>query len=438
MASTSERNGKWRARYRRAAGGAQKTRTFTRKGEEQQWLNEVTASIVTSQYVDPKAGRVTVREYAEKWRAGQVHREGTAVQVEGILRRHVYPVLGKRPLVSVLPSDVQALVKRLSLTLSPATVGVAHRIVSTIFKSAVADRRIASSPCLGTRLPKVEKRKVEPISTEQVHALIEAVPERYRALVLLAAGSGMRQGEVFGLTVDRVDFLRRSLTVDRQLVGISGRVPYFGPPKTAASVRVIPLPTVVVDALAAHLATFPTEGLIFTNEHGDMIRRSNFGTMWGRATKSVGLDGLHFHDLRHYYASLLIRHGESVKTVQARLGHANAAETPHTPRPPAPGPPAPPPAARHLRQPQRLAAPHDAVDRVALERQHLGTEADRLAAAMFDDHIVQRKAGHRLHHARPSMLHPVAHEQHLGRERRVAIDGEERRRHADQGAVVLD
>jgi integrase len=95
-------------------------------------------------------------------------------------------------------------------------------------------------------------------------------------------------------------------------------VPYFGPPKTAASVRVIPLPSVVVDALAAHLAAFPTEGLIFTNEHGDMIRRSNFGTMWRRVTRSVGLDGLRFHDLRHYYASLLIRHGESVKTVQAK------------------------------------------------------------------------------------------------------------------------
>src|ERR1019366_3988116 len=175
------------------------------------------------------------------------------------------------------------------------------------------------------------------ITTEQVRALVEAMPERCRGLVLLTVGSGMRQGEVFGLTVDRVNFLRRSLTVDRQLVGISGRMPSFGPPKTPASVRVIPLPTVVVDALAAHLAMFPTEGLIFTNEAGDVLRRSNFGTMWRRVTKSVGLDGLHFHDLRHYYASLLIRHGESVKTVQARLGHANAAATPDTYSPPRPG-----------------------------------------------------------------------------------------------------
>jgi len=335
MASIKKReDGQWRARYRDAAG-KEHAHHFDRRVDAQRWIDETTASVVTGQYVDPKAGRVTVREYAEQWRASQVHREGTVVQVEGILRRHVYPVLGDRPLASVLPSDVQSLVKRLSTIprtgsrkpLAPATVGVAHRVLSAIFKSAVADRRLASSPCVGTRLPKVEKRKVEPISTEQVRALVAAIPERYRGLVLLTVGTGMRQGEVFGLTLDRVDFLRRTLTVDRQLVGISGRVPFFGPPKTPASVRVIPLPTVIVDGLAAHLAAFPAEDLIFTNESGDMIRRSNFGTMWRRVTKSVDLEGLHFHDLRHYYASLLIRHGESVKTVQARLGHANAAET---------------------------------------------------------------------------------------------------------------
>jgi len=296
MASIKKReDGQWRARYRDAAG-KEHAHHFDRRVDAQRWIDETTASVVTGQYVDPKAGRVTVREYAEQWRASQVHREGTVVQVEGILRRHVYPVLGDRPIASVLPSDVQSLVKRLSLTLAPATVGVAHRVLSAIFKSAVADRRLASSPCVGTRLPKVEKRKVEPISTEQVRALVTAMPERYRGLVLLTVGTGMRQGEVFGLTLDRVDFLRRSLTVDRQLVGISGRAPFFGPPKTAASVRVIPLPTVVVDGLAAHLAAFPTEDLIFTNESGDMIRRSNFGTMWRRVTKSVELEGLHFHD----------------------------------------------------------------------------------------------------------------------------------------------
>ena len=177
--------GEWRAREREEAG-KEHSRHYARKVDAQKWIDDTTASIVTGQYVDPKAGRVTVREYAEQWRAAQVHREGTVVQIEGILRRHVYPVLGDRPLASVLPSDVQSLVKRLSLTLAPATVGVAHRVLSTIFKSAVADRRLASSPTLGTRLPKVEKRKVEPITTETLHALAEGRPEQYRGPLLLA------------------------------------------------------------------------------------------------------------------------------------------------------------------------------------------------------------------------------------------------------------
>ena len=99
MASIKKReNGQWRARYR-DEGGREHSRHFTRRVDAQRWLDETTASVVTGQYVDPKAGRVTVREYAEQWRAAQVHREGTVVQVEGILRRHVYPcsVIGPSP-----------------------------------------------------------------------------------------------------------------------------------------------------------------------------------------------------------------------------------------------------------------------------------------------------------------------------------------------------
>ena len=154
------------------------------------------------------------------------------------------------------------------------------------------------------------------------------MPDRYRALITLAAGAGLRQGEAFGLTVDRVDFLRRQLTVDRQLVTMPDRSPYLAPPKTQASVRVVPLPRVVVDALAAHLAAWPANEFVFTTELGMPIRRTAFSErVWRPAARLAGLDGVTFHALRHFYASLLIRHGESVKTVQDRLGHASAAET---------------------------------------------------------------------------------------------------------------
>lgn len=328
MASVAKRpDGRWRARYRDAAN-KEHARHFTRRVDAQRWLDEVTASVVTGTYVAPGAGRITFREYAEAWRAVQVHRPGTAEQVERHLRNHAYPVFGDRPLESIRRSDVQAFVKGLGERLAPATVTVVYRYVSTIFKAAVSDRRLASSPCVDIRLPEVEERHVVPMGTGEVEAIRAAMPERYRAMILLAAGTGLRQGEVFGLTLDRVDFLRRHLVVDRQLVGLSGRQPEFGPPKTSASVRAVPLPQVVAEALSEHLRQFPPRsGLIFTNQRGDALRRSNFGDVWRRACRDAEVEGHTFHSLRHYYASLLIRHGESVKTVQRRLGHRSATET---------------------------------------------------------------------------------------------------------------
>ena len=283
--------------------------------------------MVTGQYVDPKAGQVTFRDYAERWRKMQVQRPSSRAHVETMLRRHAYPALGDRPLTSILPSDMQAWVK--SLELAPATVGVVHGIASTIFKSAIRDRRVVSNPCDGTKLPKVQRPQIVPLTTEQVEAVRAALPAQLQALVTLAAATRMRQGECFGLTVDRVRFLERVVSVDRQLVTVPGQPPSLAPPKTKASNRTIPLPQVVVDALAAHLAAFPAgpECLAFTLS-GKPITRSVFGHKWRAAVEASGLpDGTGFHALRHYYASLLIRHGESVKTVQARLGHASAVET---------------------------------------------------------------------------------------------------------------
>lgn len=333
MASVSKRKGEttWQARYRDETG-KQVTRRFARKVDAQRWVDEITTAVVSGQYVDPKAGLVPLRDYAEAWRKIQAHRPTTVLHVETTLRRHIYPTLGHRPIAEIKPSEVQALIKKLSEVLQPTTIRVAHRYLSSILNAAVADRLVAVSPCKGTRLPKAETRRLEPLATEVVHGLISCVPDRYSALVVLAAGTGMRQGEVFGLTLDRIDFLRRRLVVDRQLVLVPDRAPYLAPPKTAASVRTIPLPEVVLTALSAHVAAYPSSdprGLVFTTTTGEGIRRTKFSDrVWRPAVRTCSAPaGTTFHELRHYYASLLIRHGESVKTVQARLGHASAAET---------------------------------------------------------------------------------------------------------------
>jgi len=332
MASITKRpDGRWRARYRDDAG-KEHAKHFDRKVDGQRWLDEVTAAVVTGQYVDPEAGKRTFRAYAEAWAASQPHRDSTRVKVESSLRIHIFPVFGNRPIADLRRSDIQAWVTgRGAAGLAAGTVRVIYSYVAAIMRAAVDDRVIPSTPCSRITLVKTQPRRIEPMTTETVTALAKSVPARYSALIVLAAGTGMRQGECWGLTVDRIDFLRRSLIVDRQLVTLPGRPPTLTPPKTTASNRTIPLPQIVVDALAAHLASFPVgaEGYLFTTATGTPLVRGTFSkVVWQPAAKAVGLrPGDNFHSFRHYYASLLIRHGESVKTVQARLGHASAVET---------------------------------------------------------------------------------------------------------------
>jgi integrase len=124
------------------------------------------------------------------------------------------------------------------------------------------------------------------------------------------------------VTVDRIDWMRRTLTVDRQLAGAD-----FVPPKSKASRRTIPLPDLVLEALSQHLAIYPTGGLVFTNTEGRPVLKNRLAVTFRRAAEAAGVLGASFRDLRHHYASLLIQGGESVKAVQARLGHSSASIT---------------------------------------------------------------------------------------------------------------
>jgi integrase len=223
MASINKRSGRsskpWQARWREYPGGPQKTQHFARKIDSERFLDGIRGDLARGMYVDPKAGRVTFREYAEAWRAAQVHRENTRRSVEQHLRLHVYPVLGDRPLQSVRTTDVQALVKLLSEQLEPSTVRVVHGRIMAVFRAAVRDRLIAVTPCLDVKRPDVRASSMlEVLTTAEVLALAGAVPDRYWGTVIAGAGLGLRPGELFGLTVDRVDFLRRAVRVDRLLV----------------------------------------------------------------------------------------------------------------------------------------------------------------------------------------------------------------------------
>jgi len=347
---------RWLAVYK-DPDGKRRARSFTRKLDADRFIASQTVDMLRGDWVDPTAGRVTFGRYAHQWLDGHAVRDSTRTRYKGYLQ-HMRE-LDMVPLGQLRPSMMREWQVALWGRLAPSTAGTIRGVAATILKAAVLDRLIAVSPLDGVkRGPKPVRQLIQPLPREHVFALRDLITPRLAAAVTLGAGTGLRRGEAMGLTVDRVDFLRRIVTVDRQLVGASDGRPVFGPPKTPASVRQVPISRTVVDALSAHLAEFGAgpDGLIFTAARGGPLLRAKMGAAWrdaetrrwanetgrplGRggfripAAAQAAYDEAHpdgpgtrFHDLRHFYASVLIAAGLSVKTVQARLGHENASET---------------------------------------------------------------------------------------------------------------
>jgi integrase len=205
--------------------------------------------------------------------------------------------------------------------LSAGTIRIVYSTTRRMFAAAVEDRVIASSPCHRTALPAGSETGVVPPTLDEVRAIQAAMGDLGAAVVILA-GSGLRIGELLGLQVSDVDFLRRTIRVERQRLQ-SGQI---GPTKTGKSVRTIPVGHIVTDSLAAYLATHPTDGPLFLDGSRAPLTYRRWCTLWTRATAEIGVD-FTTHDLRHFYASALIAGGASVRQVQAVLGHASAVVT---------------------------------------------------------------------------------------------------------------
>jgi integrase len=320
--------------------GRQRMKTFARKGDADRFAATVEADKLRGTYLDPKAGTDTFEVYASRWLAAQTFDEGTRDMVGLRLRTHVYPVLGGKQLRQVRTSMVQAWLRGLS-ELAPSYQRVIYANVSAIFAAAVDDEQLARSPfrAASIRAPRVQSRKVKPWPAEQVIAVTAALPPRYAIVATLAAGLGLRQGEVFGLSPDDVDFLRGEVEVRRQ-VKILGSRHVFAPPKGGRH-RTVPLPAHVRDQLAAHLARFParrvqlpwralgtapvTVSLAVTTREALAVNRNHFnGYIWKPALEVAEVEPSRengCHALRHFYASVLLDRGVSIRAVSEYLGH---------------------------------------------------------------------------------------------------------------------
>ncbi len=201
-----------------------------------------------------------------------------------------------------------------------------------MFNAAVDSDLITRSPVRTLKLPKAQRTEMRFLNGSQVSALAEATGSEYRVLVLTAAYTGLRWGEITGLRIERLDLLRRTLTVTEAASEVRGHIS-FTEPKTTASRRSVVLPRFLCDEIAAHLAADPPtdNALVFTSPHGEPLRRTNFRRRIRiPATQAVSLDGVRFHDLRHTHAAMLIAQGEHPKVIQSRLGHASITTTLNT------------------------------------------------------------------------------------------------------------
>lgn len=336
MASIQKRdNGSWRARYRDAAG-KEHARHFSRKVDAQRWLDEVTASVVTGQYVDPRAGKVSFRDFFDEWSARQVWTAGTLDAATRAVRSTTFLDV---PLSSIAPVHVEEWVKAMTLPAATRKNGLATstqkmrlNYVKMTFAAAVRARRIAVDPSADVKVKAARRAtdedELEIPTPEQVAAVLEASDVMFRPFVAVCAFAGLRLGEAAGLQVGDVDFLRRRLKVARQVQGATNGEAVLVPPK-AGSKRTVYVPEELTTMLGQHVEEIGTRGegrFLFSNG-GHLFNRNSAGHLWRQAAHEAGVEGFTLHSLRHFFASGLIQAGCDVVTVQRALGHAQPSIT---------------------------------------------------------------------------------------------------------------
>lgn len=327
---------RWQARYD-DPNGKEITSLHTTKTEAEAEIVKQESAKQTGSWLDPKAGKVTVAEFAlETWLPAQNTIARTDHEYLGIINRYLIPEWGEREIRSIKPSEAGAwqalLVSKYKL--SGQYPNRVARYVRSMFQLAVIDRVIPVSPFDGIKAPTLVQADVNPPDLAEVQLLIEhAYKPLWRLMIEVDAQTGLRSGELRGMRLEKFDFLRRLYHVDEQLVHEKGRGLYLDKLKTGAGRRVLPLHQRTVDAVAAYVAKHPPPkggewaGLIFTVPGGLPVGESTADWALKRTCHYAKTRKRHWHELRHHYASVLIAGGENPKVVSKRLGHKDVMTT---------------------------------------------------------------------------------------------------------------
>lgn len=342
------KDGRWEARC--TCGYNPKTGQPIRKSvygltqkEVREKLTSTIKSIDDNTYIAPSA--ITVESWLDTWLKEYVKSSVkllTFTSYDTISRVHIKPTLGRIKLQALKAPQIQALYNSLLAEgKSPKTIKNIHGVLHKALDKAVKIGYIQTNPASVCDIPRIEKKEIKPLNTDDISRFIKRLQtEEYKNLYLTTLFTGMREGEVLGLTWDCVDFERGTIIINKQLQKekTSGAKYYIAETKTS-KIRVL-TPAPYVMSLLKEEQTKQKQNrlrlgylwdnplnLVFTTEIGRYIAFSTVYKRFKRIVAELGVPEARFHDLRHTYATLALQEGDDIKTVQTALGHSTVSTT---------------------------------------------------------------------------------------------------------------
>ncbi len=324
--------------------------TFSAKIDAEGWLHEERKLIEANEWSPPKhrAERARASQkipdfetYALRWIAkrrtdkGEPLRASTRANYEATLKHHLVPTFGKLRLRDITKAAVRHWYEETQLNSpdNPRANSKAYGLLRAIMNTAVEEDLIEASPVhirgAGYR-PK--RRRLEPASLEELDAIVEHMPDKWKLMVLLASWCALRYGEIAELRrkdikLKLVNDRWTGLIQVRRGVVFIGREPRVEPPKSEAGIRDVAIPPHLIPIIKEHLdnhAAPGQEGLLFPAANGRQQWASTVDSYFTRAKRAAGRSDLRFHDLRHTGAVMAAQQGATLADLQARLGHSTA------------------------------------------------------------------------------------------------------------------
>lgn len=340
-------DGRWEGKY--SLGYDPKTGKLIRKSvygktqkEVRLALSKIVSEMDSGTYAEPS--KMKVSQWLDEWLASYTMniKPATKSAYEEHIRVHIKPSLGNIPLKQLSTRDIQQLYTGLlkERELSPKTVRNIHGVLHRTLEQAKLLGYIRVNPADAAVTPRVEKKQVEALDAEDVGKFLAAIKgSKYEYPLFVAIFTGLRQGELLGLTWDCVDFEHGLLLINKQHNRVKGDTEFRFASLKNDKARVLTAADEVMEVLrlqkqrqeswAAALGDGweNLDNLVFTTEFGRYINNKILYQNFKRIMKKLGKPNLRFHDLRHTYAVNSLRAGDDIKTVQENLGHATASFT---------------------------------------------------------------------------------------------------------------